>query len=30
MDRKTFPGSTRMTISEVKVFAKTFIEKDYC
>lgn len=29
MDRKTFPGFTRMTTSEVKVFAKTLIKDGY-
>ena len=29
MDRTTFPGFSRMTTSEVKVFAKTLVEDGY-
>ncbi len=29
MDRTTFPGFSRMTISEVKVFAKMLVEDGY-
>jgi len=29
MDKKTFPGFSRMTVSEVKVFAKTLLDEGY-